>query len=125
MDTIGKRLAYFIEKEGFTRKSFCEKFDFDYNAFVMILVDKRTLGIATLKKLKDALPYINVEWLLFDHGKMNLDDGSHTGIVNNVINEPEDSYKIADPVDDMFIKYLKRKKVQAELKKIYDSFNKM
>ena len=124
MDTIGKRLAYFIEKEGFTRKSFCEKFDFDYNAFVMILVDKRTLGIGTLKKVKDALPYLNVEWLLFNQGTMNSNDDYHAEIKNNVVNEPQTVYEKVDPFEEMFIKYLKYPRIQKELENIYENFQK-
>ncbi len=115
MDTIGKRLTFFIENEGFTKKSFCDKFDFHYDSFVMIMADKRPLGINVLNNIKSALPNLNVDWLLYDGNISN----------SNMVNEPGEAYNHTDFGEEMIINYLKRKKVQAELKKIYDSFNKM
>jgi hypothetical protein len=32
----GKRLSYYVDKQGFIKKKFCEKFSFDYNNMTSI-----------------------------------------------------------------------------------------
>lgn len=86
---IGERLTYYIEKQGYTKKEFCEKFGFNYNSFVNILADKLPLGMNVLKQVKDALPNLNTEWLLFDNGEMEV-------IPSGLTSEPSEIYKKID-----------------------------
>lgn len=86
---IGERLTYYIEKQGYTKKEFCEKFGFNYNSFVNILADKLTLGMNVLKQVKEVLPNLNTEWLLFGNGEMEVEPSGLTS-------EPSEIYKKID-----------------------------
>ena len=54
--SIGKRLTYYIEKQGFTKRKFCDKYSFEYNNMVSVMADKRSLGINIIDKIHFALP---------------------------------------------------------------------
>jgi hypothetical protein len=41
----GKRLSYYVDKQGFIKKKFCEKFSFDYNNMTSIMSEKRVLVV--------------------------------------------------------------------------------
>ena len=42
---VGHRLSYYIEKQGFKKKEFCEQYGFVYNNFVSVLSGRMPLGI--------------------------------------------------------------------------------
>ena len=52
----GKRLAYYVEKQGFTKKNFCEINSLEYNSMVMIMAEKRVIGINVLNRIHEILP---------------------------------------------------------------------
>jgi hypothetical protein len=86
---IGERLTYYIEKQGYSKKEFCEKFGFNYNSFVSTLADKLPLGMNVLKQVKEVLPNLNTEWLLFGNGEMEV-------IPSGLTAEPTEIYKKID-----------------------------
>lgn len=49
----GKRLTYYVEKQCFTKKNFCEKFGFNYNNMVNVFADKREIGMILLNQLQN------------------------------------------------------------------------
>lgn len=77
----GKRLAYYIEKQGYTRKKFCEKFSLPYNSFVLILTESRPIGgnVTVLQKLlghskiEDTMIYVHIAESVTDIEILNLD----------------------------------------------------
>lgn len=80
METIGERLAYYIENKGFTKKDFCELADLPYSNFVRVLKNTRPLGVNTLNKVKKQLPNINVNWLLYNEGAPDQNETIETQI---------------------------------------------
>ena len=70
----GKRLGYYIEKQGFKKKEFCLKFSFEYNNLINVMADKRTLGINILHQLHFALPKLNIHWLLYGEGPEEIEE---------------------------------------------------
>lgn len=110
---IGKRLTYYVEKQGFTKKSFCERYSFEYNNLTSIMSEKRVLGIKTLDQLHIALPTMNVHWLLYGEGPEDIDEKQI-----NILNEPGENYiSKNDAFEFMLLKYLENDKIK---KKIYD-----
>jgi hypothetical protein len=83
---VGKRLSEYIEKQGFSKPKFCEKYEIDYNGFVRILADKRPIGINVLHQVHNALPNLNVHWVLYGEGPMEINE--------SILNEPKEAYKI-------------------------------
>lgn len=83
----GKRLSNYIEKQGFTKKEFCNTFDFEYNNFTNMLAEKRPIGIKVINQIHIALPKLNVHWLLFGEGpeEVNIEDV-------HILNEPREPY---------------------------------
>ena len=79
---VGERLSYYIEKQGFKKKEFCEQFGFTYANFVSVLADKMPLGINLLRKVKIVFPNINTEWLLFGNGDVEIKNENSTLILN-------------------------------------------
>lgn len=110
----GKRLAYYIEKQGFTRKEFCNKFSVNYNSFVQILVENRPLGINTLDQIHFALPKLNVHWLLYGQGPEEI-------CINDVdyVNEPAEMYVSKnDSFEYLLLKYMDNPKIKNKLNEI-------
>jgi hypothetical protein len=109
----GKRLAYYIEKQGYTKKKFCEKFYLPYNSFVLILTESRPIGGNVLDQIHFALPKLNVHWLLYGEGPEEVVESQlHT------LNEPPEMY-IAnnDAFEYMLLKYMDNPKIK---NKIYE-----
>lgn len=103
----GKRLTYYIEKQGFKKKEFCLNFGFEYNNMVNILADKRPLGINTLKKVHDAFPKLNTHWLLYGVGSEEVG-------IDFLVNENPEKYQ---KINDDLLKSLDDEQVR---KKIHD-----
>lgn len=113
---VGKRLTHYIEKQGITKKEFCEKHGLDYNNFVNIFADKLPLGMNRLIQLKTALPYLNTEWLLFGNGEPEIPSSPN----DNFVNDPSPFYRGSDPVEEIFLKYLDKDSVIKKIEKIID-----
>lgn len=109
----GKRLAYYIEKQGFTKKKFCNKFSISYNSFVQILTEKRPLGINVLDQMHFALPKLNVHWLLYGEGPEEVAENEV-----HLLNEPVEMYITNnDAFEYMLLKYMDNEKIK---NKIYE-----
>lgn len=109
----GKRLTYYIEKQGFNKKDFCNKHAFDYNSFVQILVETRPFGGKMIDKVHNALPKLNMHWVLYGEGPEEFVDNE-----SNVLNEPAEMYVAKnDAFEYMLLKYLDNEKIKT---KIYD-----
>lgn len=74
MKTIGERLTYLIESQYSSKTKFCEENGLEYNSFQPFTNNKRTLGIHLLNKLVEVFPNLNVNWLLYGKGKININD---------------------------------------------------
>lgn len=112
MDTIGKRLTYLIESKGLNKAEFCEKFGFNYQAFVPITNDKRTLGIKIINDLMTVFPNLNINWLLYGSGSINA-----SGKQIDLVEEPDEFYK-TDIMEKVFLKYLDNNNVRNKVLEI-------
>lgn len=106
--SIGKRLTYYIESQGFKKKEFCETFELDYNSFIMILADKRSLGINILQKVHEALPKMNVHWLLYGNGPIEW-------IENSEYEKKSPTYKKEDYIEELILMYLNNERVAIKI----------
>lgn len=111
--STGKRLSYYIEKQGFRKKEFCNKFSFEYNNMVSVMADKRSLGINILNQIHYSLPKLNIHWLLYGEGPEELKNEDL-----NVLNEQAEMYvKENDAFEFLLLKYLENENVK---QKIYE-----
>lgn len=109
----GKRLAYYIEKQGYTKKKFCEKFALPYNSFVLILTESRPIGGNVLDQIHFALPKLNVHWLLYGEGPEEVAESQV-----HLLNEPAEMYVANNDVFEfMLLKYMENPKIK---NKIYE-----
>lgn len=112
----GKRLTYYIEKQGFTKTAFCNEHGFDYPSFTQILVETRPLGIKIINKIHESLPKLNVHWLLYGEGPEEITDNEML-----VLNEPAEMYTSQnDSFEYLLLKYMDNEKIK---KKIYEIIN--
>lgn len=121
--TLGKRLSYYVEKQGFTKKSFCEKFSFEYNNMVSVMADKRPLGINILNQIHFALPNMNVHWLLYEEGKVEIETKENYSFLKDLnidfLKEPDSIYEdSSDLFENLLLKYLERKKIKNKINEI-------
>jgi len=108
---IGKRLAFYIENKGYKKKEFCEKYGFVYNNFTTILTGRMPLGINVLNKIKESLPDLNIEWLLYGNGLPDLN-------LDSIMNEPSVHYLKEDPFEDLLLRYIEKGKVHKLIQKM-------
>lgn len=108
---VGHRLSYYIEKEGFKKKEFCEQYGFVYNNFVSVLSGRMPLGINVLNKVKEALPNLNIEWLLYGNGAPDLN-------AENSVNEPSVVLVKEDLFEDLLLRYIEKGKVHKLIQKM-------
>ena len=113
----GKRLSEYIEKQGFTKKKFCEKHGFEYNNFTNMLADRRPIGIKVITQIHFALPKLNVHWLLFGEGPEEVHLENY-----NTLNEPKANYEsIKKDIKNEFLEALEDVEF---LNKIYERLQK-
>ena len=115
MDTVHGRLSYYIEKQGFTLREFCKKFDFQYNSFTQIAAGTRPLGRNILDKIVSALPNLSVDWLLYGRGKPEVSNVYVSEEVTKKFNEP--GYN-SDLFEELLLKYLKKPSIQDTIRDI-------
>jgi hypothetical protein len=114
---IGERLSFYIESKGYKKKAFCEKHGFVYNNFVSVLSGKMPLGINVLNKVKESLPDLNIEWLLYGNGLPDLN-------LDSKINDPEQMVVKSDPLEDLLLNYMEKGKVHKLIQKMINDANK-
>lgn len=115
----GKRLSYYIKKQGFTKKNFCEKFSFPYNSFVQVLTETRPIGGNVLDQIHFALPKLNVHWLLYGEGPEELLD-EHIRLTNE---SPEMYITNNDAFEYMLLKYMDNPKIKNKIYEIIQQKN--
>lgn len=112
----GKRLAYYVEKQGFTKKDFCNTFEFEYNNMVSVMAEKRSLGINILNKIHESLPNLNIHWVLYGEGPIEVNN-----TVENILNEPEEEYAIhKDSFEFLLLKYLENPTIKSKINEIVE-----
>ena len=107
----GKRLNYYIEKQGFTKKTFCEEYDLEYNNMTSIFAERRAIGINILNKIHSIFPKMNVHWLLYDEGNEELD-------IIPVLNESQEKYAIKndyEKLEEILLKLLDKEEVKNKI----------
>lgn len=117
MQTIGERLKYLIESQGYNNSSFGEKFGIDNKSLSELTRDKRNLGGVLLKRILENLPELNLNWLIQGSGPMFF--GKNEEMANlPFVKEPDGIYAKNDPGEEMFLQYLDKPRVQDKIKKI-------
>ena len=113
METIGERLRYYIENQYGAIKEFCQKFEIHYPGLTSIMNNKRPLGMEVLNQIKNALPNLDTEWLLYGTNR-----GEITNIDNSlaIVNEQTKINGEVDPGEVALLKYLDRPSVQEKIK---------
>lgn len=82
MDTPGERLDYYIKYKGFDNlKLFAEECDnVSYSSLVHITTGFRTMGMKVLNAIADYYPELNINWLLYNRGPMELQYENREGL---------------------------------------------
>jgi transcriptional regulator with XRE-family HTH domain len=124
MHSIGSRLLYLIESQGDNLTSFSKKTEINYASLSELTRDKRNLGGVLLKRLAEAIPDLNLNWLFLGEGEMflhkNAIESEYKNVVeSSILNEPFEQYLTIDPGEEMLLKYLDSKRVQDKLKLIF------
>lgn len=109
----GKRLTKYIEKQGFTKKDFCNTFGFEYNSFVQILAEKRPLGIKIIDKVHEALPLLNIHWMLYGEGTTEINSENLL-----TLNEEVESYAKTDVFEKTLLRYLEHEAIIDKINEI-------
>lgn len=115
METEGQRLRYYIESKGVSVRSFCLSSDIIYTSFHPILQDARALGMNILKKIMEAYPNINVNWVLTGKGNVEIDGEREDSLI-----APQAIYGNIDPGFEAFLKYFDSDIVTGKIEKIID-----
>lgn len=111
MKTVGERLTYLIESQKISKAEFCKKNGLEYNSFAPVTTDKRTLGIHQLNKIAEVFPNLNINWLLYGKGNININDVDNTLMI---LEEPSENYG-TDPMEIVFLEYLGKESVKNKL----------
>lgn len=109
----GKRLTYYIEKQGYTKKDFCKKYSLPYNSFVQVLADTRPLGGIILDKIHYALPNLNVHWLLYGEGPVEVNKQDLS-----IVNDEKENYNTTDVFEKTLLKYLENEAIIDKINEI-------
>lgn len=80
---IGSRLEFFIRSKGYNDiKSFAIKYSINYNSLIPIITGKRKLGMIMLNKIAAAFPDLNINWLLYGKGPIEIDFSRREGLTD-------------------------------------------
>lgn len=72
MNTVGERLEIFLQNKGHNNiKAFCEQHGLVYTTIVQTIGGRR-LGMKVLDSLVEIFPGLNVNWLLYNRGPMEV-----------------------------------------------------
>jgi hypothetical protein len=136
METLGKRLKYFIDNQGVNDKVFSGIIDIKPSALSEILSGTRPFGGNLIKKFNDKFPDISLNWLLFGAGTMSISsvekrsDSQKSELSENgeyynpemparrLETESQEYNVKMDPVKQMFLKYMADPDVQQMIKQI-------
>lgn len=115
----GIRLTKYIENKGFTKKSFCEKFGFNYNNMVNVFADKREIGMILLNQIKTALPDLSTDWLLYGKGNPEILNYSEKRVeMINEVNEEVNPTYLKDEFEKLLLKYLDKDSIKQKINEI-------
>ncbi|MFL9844702.1 hypothetical protein [Flavobacterium rhizosphaerae] len=77
----GKRLEQYLNDKGNSNlKDFCREHDITYTSFIAILNGKRTFGMPLLIKIGELFPQLNINWLLFGRGPVEIAINNQEGL---------------------------------------------
>ena len=69
-ESLGKRLAFYIEYEGLNKKQFTERVKMDYAQLHRIIKGESEPGMETLKKILKSFPHLSLTWLISGRGNI-------------------------------------------------------
>ena len=85
MKTAIDRLRQFIESQTISERNFFEQSGLPPGSFSKI----KSIGSENLKKISNAFPTLNIQWVVTGRGKMLVENE-----VLNVVNEPQEPYGV-------------------------------
>ena len=106
---IAERLNQLVKSKGYSTKEFSELCDTTPQNMSGYLNGKRPIGIKIIGKIKDVIPELNINWLLYGETLKEVD----------VLNESTAIYEVQKPSVDDTIKKL----IDLETKIINDRIN--
>ena len=90
METIEKRLEYFIQSKSYNHSRFADRIGVQRSSVSHILTGRNKPSYDFLKKIFDGFPELNADWLIVGRGKMlHSDEDATPGELNT--NLPTDS----------------------------------
>jgi hypothetical protein len=116
MTTEGDRLKYYIENKEVSILNFCKKNEIIYTSLHPILQNSRPLGIIVLKKIMDAYPNLNINWVLTGKGNVEINPEEE-----GALSEPSPIYGNIDPGYQAFLKYLEKEETINMINNLIDS----
>ena len=69
-ESLGKRLAFYIDYEGLNKKQFTERVKMDYAQLHRIIKGESEPGMETLKKILKSFPHLSLTWLVSGIGNI-------------------------------------------------------
>ena len=69
-ESLGKRLAFYIDYEGLNKKQFTERVKMDYAQLHRIIKGESEPGMETLKKILKSFPHLSLTWLISGRGNI-------------------------------------------------------
>lgn len=102
MTNEGERLKHYLDLKGVESiRKFCLENDISYNSFHQILSGTRQIGLNTLKQVADVYPNLNMNWVIFGKGTIEVDTQN-----NYQLMEPSSRYEEKAIGFETFLKFL-------------------
>lgn len=109
--TAGEKIGQLIESKSSSVKQWAEENGISYNSLNAVIKNRRPLGMEFFLKLKEVLPEMDANHILFDGEINNVD------YLPKKMNEPTPQYEVSDPFEKTFLTYLEKPKSQAIMEK--------
>lgn len=118
--STAERLSYYIKNQVDSLPKFCEEYGIEYNGFTRILSGSRPIGINILHQVHAAFPNLNVHWVLYGDGAMEVNRDTLSSV-----NEEFEMYnKGKDTFETLLLKYLDRDSIKEKIKSILNESKK-
>ncbi len=93
---LAKRLETLVNTKEYSIKEFAELIETPTSNMYGYLNGKRAIGLKIINKIKEVIPDLNINWLLYNQGSSFL-----SGETIDVVNETSSEYGKADSLDEI------------------------
>lgn len=105
MESIGKRLVYFLEQEHISVKEFADEIGTHSNSIYRTISEDRGMNSSTLANIINSYPNLNINWLLTGNGTYKNSLG------RDIVAEKHESYGENENLKDRVKEVLKNEVV--------------